>query len=226
MTDSERGDLTLGGPQGFPWSYPSVPPGQASGGMVYMGYLPATKTDYEMLRSWLNESPYHDFDSIEEMAEQILIDEKSVVGLWHPDWSDDWTDYAFPPGEDRWRAMGGEGSDEYMTQFLGKGVQIAREKIWHYNEKGEFVMEIPGLVGEYHAKYLGDGYYDNYVGPEPGSRAAELLGKDQYYLDDRFGGFYGIKRFEDRYRDPADRVNWEQSMVPKADTCPHCGEEL
>lgn len=146
------------------WSYPAG----KDGGMVWIGKEPATMSDYEALKQGLGDN--------------VQVDMRSIVGLYNIRWTSAWNQQnpnAIP--------MGGEGSVAYELKLVGEvgnGVQFTKDPIWYYDSDGNLVKGIPPECGAYHQKYVGDGYYDNFEGPEPGSIAAKMHRGGEYYWDD------------------------------------------
>jgi len=71
---------------------------------------------------------------------------------------------------------GGEGSDTYELQYVGRGVKLSQEPVWFFKD-GEYVKEVP--VNGYHTTSEDV----NREGPEPGSEAESLLGDGHYEWD-------------------------------------------
>ena len=111
----------------------------------------------------------------------VDVDTRTLVGRHNRSWSTLFNKHN--PGA---VPSGGEGSTCYELKLVGEegnGVQFSKDGIWHYDADNNFIKGIPGCAGEYHKAYAGDGYYDSYAGPEPGSVAATMLGDGEYYWD-------------------------------------------
>jgi len=91
---------------------------------------------------------------------------------------------------------GGAHTIHYEYQHVGgeyNGVTFAKEEIWHVNAAGERVKGIPGNAGEHHSEMMADYHIENFVGPEPNSKAEEVLGTGTYAWDAELW-LYTIKR--------------------------------
>lgn len=170
--------LSSGGSKHVPegWSFPNAVEG-VSDGMVWVGRQPAKLADWLALR--------------EGLGEDVSVDRRSIVGLYDQSWSSYWNEKN--PDAPK---LGGEGSKAYELKLVGEagnGVEFTREDIWYINVEGSLVKGIPPECGAYHRRYVGDGYYDLYEGPEPNSLAYELHKGGFYYWDD-FRKLYDIAR--------------------------------
>ena len=164
-------DLGLGGGTLPPnWGIPSdvyIGGSYRNDGVIWMGKQAVTVADIVALA--------------EATSENVKIDWRSLVGLYHRSWTTFFNQHK--PGA---TPMGGEGSKLYELKLVGEagnGVDFAEKAIWYTNADGHMVSGIPPNAGAYHMKYVGDGYYDAYEGPEPGSVAATMLGDGEYYWD-------------------------------------------
>ena len=112
----------------------------------------------------------------------IAVDLLTIKGTLDPDWTSQYWITAKDKETYYRDCPGGKGSIHYEYQHVGgeyNGVTFAKEEIWCYNADEELVKDIPGDAGEYHTIDQ-----TNYVGPEPDSRAAEVLGKGAYVWDE------------------------------------------
>lgn len=152
----------------------NVPPGWAAphsddnDGIYWKETRPCTMSDYLHLK--------------DVMGDSTKVDMRTVCGTYNKRWTTYWNQKnpdAVPSG--------GEGSTVYELQHVGEagnGVQFSKKAIWHYNADGDYVKELPGNAGEYHKAPQNSSYQDAFVGPEPGSKAALMLGTGEYYWDD------------------------------------------
>lgn len=175
-------DLSLGG-GGLPpgWGYPSpiyVNGEYVSGGMIWMGKKAATEADIEALRQAVD-------------GAAVTIDDGTLVGIYNWRWHTFAEEVALLQGRPPTSRMGGLGSQNYENQHVGesKGALFRKESdgpMWYTDTKGNLVYGIPREnAGCYHQKYVGDGYYDMVEGVEQGSPADKILGKGEFYWDEK-----------------------------------------
>ena len=139
------------------------------GGAPYewVGDAPATMEDIARLRRWKADA---------------TIDLLTLDGTFNANWTSQYWAGAKDSSTYYRDCPGGRGSIHYEYQLVGgeyNGVTFAKEEIWCYNADEELVKEIPGDAGEYHTIDQ-----TNYVGPEKGSKAEEVLGKGAYVWDE------------------------------------------
>ena len=167
--------------------YYTPPSGWATsrkGGAPYewVGDEKVTMDDIDRLYGWTPPT-----DPVTGIVQHPLgIDLLTIKGTLDPDWTSQYwrgRDEGDNPDETYYRdCPGGKGSIHYEYQNVGgeyNGVTFAKEEIWCYNADEEMVKEIPGDAGEYHTIDQ-----TNYVGPEPGSKAEEVLGNGAYVWDE------------------------------------------
>ena len=145
------------------WSYPSPVYHDGkyqSGGMVWMGDQPATEADKQALRVYYTGEG------------EPAFDELSLVGLFDPEWS--CFRHTVKPTR---HPQGGLRSFAYEHQKVGRGVKFTDHAIFHFNEEGRHVHDIPPNHGAYHTGVNGDAY----AGPEPDSEAERILGDGLYF---------------------------------------------
>ena len=143
----------------------------SDGGMVWWGHKAATKNDIINLQVFL--------------GEDVVIDEPSLVGLYHPLW----VSVADAKKEHKYR-KGGIGSIAYENQFVKSGVYFWPQQHdpdggWYWID-GEMVKGTPPDAGACHKVY-NDGYNDVWAGPEPDTEAEKFLGGSKYYFDIKQG---------------------------------------
>lgn len=169
------------------WSWPA----NSGSGFVWFGKYAAKPSDYDALNKM--------------MGYEAPVQEQSVVGRYHPDWNSAWYVTVEPH-----RRPGGKGSRPYEAQWCGDGVRFIKERIWHFNDEGNMVKEVPANCGAYHRVYDGDGYL-NYAGPTPGSEADTLLGTQSYNWDEDYEWYY---------------VGEQKKLPWWEGDCPTCGHHL
>ena len=175
-------DLSTGG-GGVPpnWGIPSpvyVGGSYKIGGMIWMGKEHATEADIAALQE-------------SQGDDDVEIDQGTLVGIYHWSWMSFSDKVAFLQGNPKPSRMGGLGSDAYERQLVGEGDGAIFRKesdgdMWYTTTGGELVYGIPPEnAGCYHNVYVGDGYYDPTEGVEQGSKADEILGKGEFYWDEK-----------------------------------------
>ena len=210
-------ELTLGGWMAGNFSHPSPVYNPETGlyehdGMVWLGKWPVGPAGIWALYDYMTSAPGSTWESpIDMFKAGVHLDRLSLVGTYHPDWNSHYSNSLDPD-----KRNGGKGSKSYKMQRIAKGVKFAVEPIWHYTPDGDLVKEIPPNLGAYHSIDMGDGYFNQYVGPEPGSKAEEQLG-DGYYVFDEENGWYDVEG-----------GTFEIPMPPEATIteCPHCVAEF
>ncbi len=140
-------------------------------GMVWVGLQQATEGDIEALK--------------EATGGIADVDEASLVGRYHPDWSSNAS-----LEKPRNARMGGLGSETYQLQKVGEGVRFSDEPMW-LRRGGEMVYDSP-IDGAYHVAKVGVTYTENRDGPEPGSEADVYLGDGEFYFDHK-NGWWDVK---------------------------------
>ncbi len=150
------------------WSSPRYE--YASSGFIFMGERQVTAADLAELEDYIGGTP--------------LIDHRSVVGRWHPEWSsayyDDYPDHQNKPG--------GLGSHTYEVQKVNPlnngAVEFApedQEEVFHYDPDHNFVhgkIDYPNTGRAFYRATIG-----TVAGPRAGSLAALLLGDGSYVWD-------------------------------------------
>lgn len=156
----------------------------SSGGMIWWGREAAEKNDIINLHI--------------ELGKDVVIDEPSLVGLYHPLWTS--------KGDSQKEAKnrrGGFGSEIYQNQFTQSGVYFWDQRYdddgWYWID-GEMVKGTPPNAGAIHQVY-NDGYYDIWAGPEPGTDAEKFLGDSAYFFDVK-QGVYQVKGREGEVETP------------------------
>lgn len=173
MSDELQPEVT--GPASW-WSVPSAAyvGGQyISGGKVWMETYPTTLD--HMKESLVYYSQPHALGATPMPGtppSEQSYDKLSMVGRYDRRYNS-----FFYAVDGKRNPAGGEGSDTYELQHVGKGVKLTNEPIWFFNSDGDMVKEVP--VNGYHR--TSDDV--NREGPEPGSEAEKLLGDGSYQWD-------------------------------------------
>lgn len=161
------------------WSYPNKVYNPAAGqyeadGMIYIDNEPMTEKDLADLKRYFGMN--------------VEVDERSIVGRYHPDWST-----YFDEMTNNQNKMGGKGSSVYELQKVGKGVTFIKGETWYFETlAGEMLYGKPPNEGAVHTVWIDD-YPALLAGPEPGSEAEELLGDGEYKWNN-VREWYEIKR--------------------------------
>jgi len=172
MSDELKPEVT--GPESW-WSVPSaayVAGEYVNGGMVWMEHEAITREQFKESVEYFSDR--HTFGATPVPGtppSEQRYDKLSMVGQYDRSYNS-----FFYAVDGKRNPNGGEGSDTYELQHVGKGVKLSQEPVWFFKD-GEYVKEVP--VNGYHL--AADGC--NYEGPEPGSEAETLLGDGYYEWD-------------------------------------------
>jgi hypothetical protein len=194
------------------WSKPSPVFNHETGayetdGFVWFGTHPVTSDDIWDLYNYLTSSPDSTWqDPVEMFANGAHLDRLSLVGTYHPDWSSHNNQRLDASMRD-----GGRGSDIYMKQRVGDGVDFTKEPIWFVHPEHGMVKEIPPNCGAHYT----DWDSVNRAGPEPGSEAFKRLGSGTYVWNST-AGMYEIEGGDMKDLPPE----------PEITECPHCVAEF
>ena len=168
-------------------------------GLIWQGNLPPTDEEYKALWDGMRERPGLENKTDAELKENVAIDERSLVGRWHPDYS------SFAHEHHQGHAQGGIGSFAYEHQIVGEQVKFAKKPIFYHTKDGELLHGIP--KNGWHTGKHGDAY----EGPEPGSDSEKRLG-DKHYRWDRKKQYWVIG---DKKGKPKGRVKVEHDRKGK-----------
>lgn len=164
------------------WSNPA-PSFGSIGGLVWFGLKAATDADLAELDAAIKRKAGPNA--------KYKVDEASLVGRYHPDWSSHY--YSKLDPEDR---PGGLGSHTYEMQKIREGVEFAKGPIFHFNATGNLVKSKPkGNAGAYHKVPDPNDpvYVTNYAGPRPGSPAARQIGTTKRFYWDTANKWYSVR---------------------------------
>jgi len=173
-------ELTTGGSLPPNWGYPSpvyVGGEYRTDGMIWMGKERATEADIEALN--------------EAVGATAGVDDGTLVGIYSPLWITFADKVAFLQGNPPTSRMGGLGSQNYENQLVGESDGALFRKptdgdMWYTTTEGNLVYGIPpDNAGCYHNVYVGDGYYDPTEGVAQGSAADKILGRGEFYWDEK-----------------------------------------